>query len=93
MRYNPIVPTISSFDGIEIVMRYNDHPPAHFHVRYSGRVVAFVGIDPIRVLEGELPSNIRHKVFAWAAIHQAELRADWELARAALPLHKIAPLD
>jgi hypothetical protein len=56
-------------------------------------VVATVGIDPIRVLEGELPSNIRHKVFAWAAIHQAELRADWELARGALPLHKIAPLD
>jgi hypothetical protein len=66
-------------------MRYNDHPPAHFHVRYSGQFIATVGIDPIRVLEGQLPAG--------AAIHQAELRADWELARAALPLRKIAPLD
>ncbi len=85
--------TISTFDGIDILMRYNHHPPAHFHVHYSGRPVATVGIDPIRILEGDLPSNIRHKVFAWSAIHQAELRADWELARGALPLHKIEPLD
>ena len=45
------------------------------------------------VLEGELPPGIRHGVLAWAALHQAELRADWELARAGLPLHRIAPLD
>ena len=50
MRNNPAMPTISVFDGIEILMRYDDHPPAHFHVRYSGQFIATVGIDPIRVL-------------------------------------------
>ncbi|MHB0875560.1 MAG: DUF4160 domain-containing protein [Anaerolineae bacterium] len=78
---------------MDILLRYRDHPPAHFHVRYAGEVVALVGIGEIVVLEGELPPGIRHKVLAWAALHQAELRADWELARAGLPLHRIAPLD
>jgi hypothetical protein len=29
----------------------------------------------------------------WAAVHHAELRADWELAGRQAPLRKIAPLE
>ena len=87
------MPSVASFDGIDILLRYRDHPPAHFHVRYGGEVVAIVGIVEITILEGDLPVSIRHSVLAWTALHQAELRADWELARAGLPLHSIAPLD
>ena len=78
-------PTISIFDGIKISMFYREHQPPHFH--------AEIGIDPIMILEGKLSRTTRSKVFEWAAIHQAELRANWELARAGLPLHSIDPLD
>jgi hypothetical protein len=59
----------------------------------SGDEAAEVGIDPILILEGELARTTRARVFEWAAIHQAELRANWELARAGRPLMPIAPLD
>lgn len=73
--YNIFVPTICAFDGIIIRMYYYDHPPAHFHIAYRGEF-AKVGIDPITVLAGSMSRNIRSKVFEWAAIHQAELRAN-----------------
>lgn len=86
------MPTISFFDGIAVRMYYDDHPPPHFHVAYTEEF-AKVGIDPITLLAGTLPRNIRAKVFEWAAIHQSELRANWELARGHQPLLQIEPLD
>jgi hypothetical protein len=86
------MPTICIFDGIKILMYYREHGPAHFHAEYSGEE-ALVGIDPIWILEGSLPRPIRARVFEWAAIHQAELRANWELARGSRPLLEIEPLD
>ena len=86
------MPTICIFDGIRIALFYRDHAPPHFHVE-SGDESAGVGIDPILILEGDLSRRIRAKVFEWAAIHQAELRANWELARGHHPLLQIAPLD
>jgi hypothetical protein len=86
------MPTICFFDGITILMYYNDHHPAHFHIE-SGDESAIIGIDPILIIEGSLSRHTRDKIFAWAAIHQAELRANWELARGRKPLIKIAPMD
>jgi Domain of unknown function (DUF4160) len=86
------MPTLSIFDGIKILMYYREHFPSHFHAE-RGDETAIVGIDPILILEGKLTRPTRAKVFEWAAIHQAELRANWELARAGLPLTPIAPLD
>ena len=48
---------------------------------------------PLCLGEGELKRATRALVFEWAAIHQGELRANWELARARLPLLDIVPLD
>ena len=86
------MPVICIFDGIKIMMYYRDHLPPHFHAEY-GDDAAEIGIDPIIILEGELSRRIRAKVFEWVAIHQAELRADWELARGHRPLRAIEPLD
>lgn len=86
------MPTISIFDGIKISMFFREHHPPHFHAE-RGDEEAEVGIDPIVILEGKLSRSMRAKVFEWAAIHQGELRANWELARAGLPLLRIAPLD
>lgn len=86
------MPTLSIFDGIKVSMFYRDHAPPHFHAE-RGDEDAEIGIDPIMILEGQLSRSTRAKVFEWAAIHQAELRANWELARAGLPLSPVAPLD
>jgi len=86
------MPTLCIFDGIKILMYYRDHLPPHFHAERAEEA-AEIGIDPIMILEGEFSRTTRAKVFEWAAIHQAELRANWELARAGLPLRQIEPLD
>jgi hypothetical protein len=65
----------SVFDGIKLMMFYRDHFPAHFHAEYGGEE-AEISVDPIMILEGSLSRPIRAKVFEWAAIHQAELRAN-----------------
>jgi len=86
------MPRISEFFGIIVSMLYSDHNPPHFHARY-GEHEAMIGIDPIGVVEGSLPKRVQSLVFEWAAIHQDELRADWELARKQQPLRKIPPLE
>lgn len=86
------MPEISRFFGIVIGMYYNDHAPPHFHVRY-GAQKAVVCIDPLGLLAGRLSPKAGALVLEWAALHQAELMADWELARQQAPLNKIDPLE
>ena len=86
------MPRISEFFGIVVSIFYKDHLPAHFHAIY-GQYEATVGIDPIQILQGQLPRRVQSLVFEWAAIYQAELRHNWELARAQMPLQRIPPLD
>jgi hypothetical protein len=61
-----------------ITMYSGDHPPPHFHARYVGQSVS-IGIEPLTVLAGTLPPRVLGQVFEWAALHQGELLADWEL--------------
>jgi hypothetical protein len=85
------MPAISRFLGIVIAMYFDDHPPPHFHARYSGQE-AQIGIEPLALLEGKLPPRVLGYVFEWAALHQAELTADWDLVRANKPPNPIEPL-
>lgn len=74
------MPEISRFFGIIIRMYWNEHNPPHFHAIY-GSDAAEIGISPIQLLEGELPTRAGSMVFEWAALHQGELAANWELLR------------
>jgi hypothetical protein len=85
------LPEICRFFGIIIAMYYNDHDPAHFHVRY-GDERAIVAIESLTLLEGKLSPRVLGLVVEWASSHQAELLEDWELARAKSPLKRIEPL-
>ena len=85
------MPEISRFYGIVIQMYADDHFPPHFHARYAGRA-ARIAIGTHEVLAGNLPPKALALVIEWAAMHGNELRADWKLARANLPLSKIDPL-
>jgi hypothetical protein len=86
------MPEISRFFGIIITMNYNDHMPAHFHVRY-GDQKAMIDIMALRLLEGRLTPRSFGLVMEWAVRHQAELMEDWQLARQNAVLRKIAPLE
>jgi hypothetical protein len=85
------MPRISAFNGIVISMNFGDHDPPHFHARYGEHRASF-GIDPIRLLQGYLPSIAASQMLEWAGMHQAELAANWERARRLRPVQPIAPL-
>jgi hypothetical protein len=86
------MPEISRFFGIIIAMYYDDHGPAHFHVRY-GRQKALFDIEKLAPLEGELSPRTLSLVNEWAGLHQQELFEDWEPAKKHAPLKKIPPLE
>jgi len=74
------VPELSRFFGIIIRMFAepgSPHHTAHFHAYYQSEIGIF-GIDPVELIAGSLPRRQRRLVEAWAELHQAELRADWE---------------
>jgi len=87
-----VVPEISRFFGLVIKMFYNDHLPAHFHAEY-GEDEALIEIDTLAVYRGDLPRRALALVLEWAALHRAELKQDWELARNGRSPERIAPLD
>ncbi|HSB06450.1 MAG TPA: DUF4160 domain-containing protein [Thermodesulfobacteriota bacterium] len=86
------MPEICRFFGIVIKMFFDDHNPPHFHAEYSGDV-ALIDIGNLSVFSGRLPPRVMGLVIEWATIHQQELFADWDRARAQQALQKIAPLE
>jgi hypothetical protein len=78
-RDRPAVPRISSFYGIVIEMYYDDHPPPHFHARYSDNS-AKIAIASGEVIVGSLPGRALRLVREWAEAHRSELDANWERA-------------
>jgi hypothetical protein len=85
------MPEISRFYGIIIRMFHPDHPPPHFHAIYA-EDEALITIDPIAVYQGKLPPRALSLVIEWAALHQAELQANWNSLRGGRAPAKIVPL-
>jgi hypothetical protein len=86
------MPEVSRFFGIRIMFFFNDHAPPHFHAIYGdGRAV--FDIQTLQMTEGSLPPRVRGFIVEWAAQHQRELVADWEIVRAGQTPRKIAPLE
>lgn len=86
------MPRISQFHGVSIYMYYKDHAPPHFHAIH-GDHEATIAIDTGAVIEGKLPRRSKGLVTDWAMLRRAELRRNWDLARAELPLEPIPPLS
>ena len=85
------MPRISSFYGITVFMYYDEHGVPHFHAEYAG-TRASIAVGTLAVLAGSLPPRALRLVQEWAEEHEAELAANWELARAEAPLNQIPPL-
>jgi hypothetical protein len=81
-----------AFFGIIIRMYFDDHPPPHFHAIY-GDSEAQVGINPIAILESNLPRRAVSMAVEWATLHQGELMANWQRLCENQPTEKIPPLD
>jgi len=86
------MPELSRFFGIIIRMYYDDHPPPHFHAIYDDEEMQ-VTIEPIAILNGQLPRRATSMVIEWAALHQRELLANWRRLEAEQTVVKIKPLD
>jgi hypothetical protein len=71
-------PVISRFYGIVVKMYFSqsEHGVPHFHAIY-GEYNAMFSIDPIGLMEGDLPHRARKLATEWAALHQAELLRMW----------------
>ena len=72
-------------------MFYADHPPPHFHVRYSGES-AKVAIATGEIIAGSLPGRALRLVREWLDEHRAELEANWERTMRNEKPDKVAPL-
>jgi len=86
------MPEISRFFGVVIKMFFDDHNPPHFQAEY-GADVALIDIRSLAVFSGRLPPRVTGSVVEWVTLHQRELLANWEKARAREALQKIAPLE
>ena len=78
--------------GIVVMIFWQDHGVPHFHVRYGGET-ASIAIETLALIEGRVPARVLGLVVEWAALHRAELMANWEHARRAEQLVPIAPLE
>jgi hypothetical protein len=87
-----VMPTISEFFGIMILMFFDDHAPPHFHARYGGDEVV-IQINPVGVLRGRIPPRALSLVIEWAQKYQQNLIEEWNRAANNKKLHKIPPLD
>jgi Domain of unknown function (DUF4160) len=88
------MPELARFYGILIRMYAElgaPHHLPHFHAYYQGQQAVF-GIDPVAMIEGDIPLRQRRLVEAWAEIHQLALLNDWSLLQQGLPPLKIEPL-
>ena len=88
------MPELSRFYGIIIRMYWEvgaQHHTQHFHAYYQEQTAIF-SIDPIELMEGEMPTKQRRLVEAWAELHQDELRQDWirlQAGQRALPIEPL----
>ena len=79
------MPTISMFYEAK-------HKKPHIHARYQGEKAVF-SVPDGRIIAGRIGESQSKLVRAWIEIHQAELLADWELAKEQEPLIRIRPLE
>jgi hypothetical protein len=85
------MPVISKFYGIVIRMLFIRPFVAHFHAFY-GDCELVVGINPLKIVQGDAPGRVRSMVMEWALQHQRELLEDWSRLGRAQSAQPIEPL-
>lgn len=89
-----IVPTISVFYGIQIMMYFYDrgkHNLPPIHAEYQVDEAVFLILDG-EVISGDLPRKQTRLVQAWIELHRESLMVDWKLAVSGQEPYRIEPL-
>ncbi len=88
------MPVLSLFYGI-IIRMYSEpngkHNAPHIHTEYQGKEAVF-DLEG-NLIEGDIPTKQRKYVVAWIAIHEDDLKANWELLQKGEGYFKIKPLQ
>ena len=87
------MPALSMFFGIIVRMqseRGGRHNKPHIHALYGENEI--VGGGDGEILEGDFPNKQLKLLLAWIAIHEDELKANWELLSKGDGYFKIEPL-
>lgn len=87
------MPALSMFFGIIVRMqseRGGRHNKPHIHALYGENEIV-VGVDG-EILEVDFPNKQLKLLLAWIAIHEDELKANWELLSKGDGYFKIEPL-
>jgi len=66
--------------------------PPHFHAKYGG-YEGVIGLDPVRLIQGNLPPRVLGLVIEWATMYSTKLGETWDAASKGQPLQKIPPLE
>jgi hypothetical protein len=85
------MPVLSKFYGIVIRMAFCRAFGAHFHATYGDSELV-VGLNPLRIIQGDAPGRVRELVLEWARHHYSDLLAAWRRCAAAQPAQPIDPL-
>ena len=73
-------------------MFYQEHGVPHFHAEHQGQQASFLFSGEL--LAGEIRSSVARRLIAdWAALHRAELEANWARMKSGGALEHIAPLE
>ena len=87
------MPTLSIFYGIIVRMLVEingKHNVPHIHAKYNEYEVS-MSFDG-EILEGNLPPKQMKLLLAWVAIHEDDLKANWESLNTTGDYCKIEPL-
>jgi hypothetical protein len=71
------MPVIARFYGILIKMYFKEHGIPHFHAIY-GEYNGVFEIQPLRMIEGDLPNRAQKMIKEWAKQYQTELLDMWK---------------
>ena len=87
------MPTISMFYGIVVRMLKENterHKLPHIHAKYNDYEISLT-LNGKR-LKGKMPVKQLNLLKAWIAIHEEELKANWELIKNGEQTFRIDPL-
>lgn len=85
------MPELSRFYGLIILLRFREHPPPHFHVKYQEHQ-ASINMATLETTAGWLPTRAKALMLEWASEHREEMLAAWNEVQSGRTPEKIAPL-
>ena len=70
------MPVVARFYGISIKMYFREHGVPHFHAIY-GEFNGVFSLEPLEIMEGDLPRRAERLVLEWAQHYRADLLEMW----------------